>query len=250
MAEFLQNIDNQNKKEEKREIYTTVLEDSIKNKLYEIASKGYGFAKPKVITIDLIKDAIEEYKNENHIFYEVNMTNCKEISLSFKKIIKIAYLDKLLALEKLKLDNNVIMKIENLNTLKNIRWLDLSFNDISKIEGLEELINLTDLSLFNNKIEEIGGLDNNTKLNILSIGNNKIRDIKKVCDYLKKFPNLQGLTVSGNIFNKDVETGNVNSNNQVPSFPLCYEPILVGLDKLKYLDYRPIDPDEVSFFII
>ena len=67
----------------------TVLEDSIKNKLYEIASKGYGFAKPKVITIDLIKDAIEEYKNENHIFYEVNMTNCKEISLSFKKIIKI-----------------------------------------------------------------------------------------------------------------------------------------------------------------
>lgn len=241
---------NKDEKEEKKIVYTTSLEDTIKNKLYQIASKGYGVSKPKVITIDLIKDAIEEYKNENHIFYEVNMENCKEIALSFKKIIKIAYLENLVKLEKLKLDNNIIMKIENLEKLKNLKWLDLSFNNISKIEGLKSLINLTDLSLFNNEIEEVNNLDYNTKLNILSVGNNKIKDVKKMVDYLKKFPNLQGLTVSGNVFNKDAESGGINSTTQTPGFPLCYESILVGLDKLKYLDYRPVDPDEVSCIII
>lgn len=235
-------------KAEQKIVYTTPLEDSIKSKLYQIASKGYGVSKPNVITIDLIKEAIEVYKNENHIFYEVNMTNCKEIALSFKRIIKIAYLENLVKLEKLKLDNNIIMKIENLDKLKNLKWLDLSFNNISKIEGLRSLINLTDLSLFNNEIEEVNNLDFNTKLNILSVGNNKIKDVKKMVDYLKTFPNLQGLTVSGNVFNKDAESGGVNNTTQIPSFPLCYETILVGLEKLKYLDYRPVDPDEVRTY--
>ena len=176
------------------------------------------------------------------------MANCKEIALSFKKIIKISYLDNLHQLEKLKLDNNIIMKIENVEKLKNLKWLDLSFNNITKIEGLNALINLTDLSLFNNEIEVVENLDFNTKLNILSIGNNKIKDSKVLVDYLKRFPHLQGLTVSGNIFNKEYETGNVNTTTQVPSFPLIYETIIVGLENLKYLDYRPVDPDEVSYY--
>ena len=244
MKEFLEKYDNTNIKQEKTITYTSPLEDTIKEKLYQLARKGYGVPKPQVITISLINKAIENYKNENHIFFPVNMNNVKEISLSFSKIIKIAYLENLVSLEKLKLDNNIIMKIENLSSLTNLKWLDLSFNNISKIENLNSLVALTDLSLFNNEIKKVEGLDLNNNLNILSVGNNRIEDVKEMVDYLKKFNNLQGLTVSGNYFNKDVDSGSVNVNTQVPSFPLVYETIIVGLDNLKYLDYRPVDPDE------
>lgn len=247
----LYNQETKEKEEKKEIVYTTPLEASIKSKLYEIANKGFGVPKPTLITKNTIKEAIEEYKNEYQIYTEVNMSNCKEISLSFKRILKIANLDNLVELETLRLDNNMIMKIENLDQLKNLRWLDLSFNNISHIEGLNSLINLTDLSLFHNEIKDITNcLNYNMKLNILSIGNNKIFDVKKLVDYLKKFPNLQGLTVSGNPFIKETDTGNTNSNNQTPPFPLSYEPIIIGLEKLKYLDYRPVDPDEVKIFLI
>lgn len=241
--DILNMINDTKEKEEKKEIYTIPLEQSIKSKLYEIANKGYGVAKPTLITKKSIQDAIDVYVEENQIYTEVNMSNCKELALSFKRILKIANLDNLVMLETLRLDNNIIMKIENLDKLKNLKWLDLSFNNITQIEGLESLINLTDLSLFNNEIKDIYNLDLNARLNILSIGNNKITDVKKMCDYLKKFQYLQGLTVSGNPFIKEIDTGNYN-NNQNPSFPLSYEPIIISLDKLKYLDYRPVDPDE------
>lgn len=245
ITNLLKKHENLETQEVKITTYTSPLEESIKEKLYQLAGKGYGVPKPQVITINLINKAIEDYKNENHIFYQVNMSNIKEISLSFQKIIKIAYLENLVSLEKLKLDNNLIMKIENLENLVNLRWLDLSFNNISKIEGLKNLINLTDLSLFNNQIEIVENLDTNNNLNILSIGNNNIKDVKIMVDYLKKFSNLQGLTVSGNAFIKENESGTVNINTQLPTFSTFYEPIIIGLENLKYLDYRPVSKEEV-----
>lgn len=254
MVDILNLMNDTKEKEEKKEQYTTALDTSIIQNLYEIANKGYGIAKPTLITKKTIQTAIEEYIEENQIFTEVTMTNCKELSLSNKRILKIANLDNLIELELLKLDNNMILKIENLDKLKSLKWLDLSFNNISNIDGLNSLINLTDLSLFHNEIKEVGNLDYNMKLNILSVGYNKITDVKKLCDYLKKFPLLQGLTVHGNPFCENISSSNNNNgNNQYTnqvrniddySFPLSYEQIIITLDKLKYLDYMPIDPDE------
>lgn len=161
-------------------IYTTPLEDNIKDTLKSIASKGYGSLKPTLITIEEVKKAINEYKQENQIYSDINMNNVTELSLSFKRILKIENLDNLVKLEKLKLDNNMIMKIQNLDSLVNIKWLDLSFNNISVIEGLDKLVNLADLSLFNNQITAIGGLDNCKKLNVLSIGKNQIKNPRLV----------------------------------------------------------------------
>lgn len=161
--------------------YTTPLEDSIKEKLYKLAGKGYSSEKPTLITIDEITRAIQEHKTDNQIFTNISIYNCVELALSFKKILKIANLDNLTSLQKLKLDNNMIMKIEHLDHLVQLKWLDLSFNNISKIEGLTHLVNLTDISLFSNEISEIEGLENCRKLNILSIGRNKIVDTKRVC---------------------------------------------------------------------
>ena len=143
----------------------------------------------------------------------------------------------------------MIMKIENLDSLVNLKWLDLSFNQIQKIEGLNNLVNLTDLSLYYNKIVIVEGLDNNRKLNILSIGKNCIADHKKVkqlitiktIDYLRKFSNLQALTISGNPFYKeDTNINNINFN-QNANYPPEYDVFLASLEYLKYLDYRPID---------
>lgn len=65
-------------------------------------------------------------------------------------------------------------------------------------------------------------------------------------DALRKFNNLQALTVNDNPFCK--EEGTIqNSLDPTKNFqyPHSYEPIIAGLDKLKYLDYRPIDEDYV-----
>jgi Leucine-rich repeat (LRR) protein len=70
---------------------------------------------------------MNEYKTENQVYTDVSIHNCTEISLSYKKILKIANLHNLTNLVKLKLDNNLIIKIENLEPLVNIKWLDLSF---------------------------------------------------------------------------------------------------------------------------
>jgi Leucine-rich repeat (LRR) protein len=168
--------------EEKPKIaFIKSVDESIKTKLYSIASKGYGSSQPKIITIEEIKKAIGEWKLENQIYsQEITLGNCLELSLSFQKILQIANLENLVKLEKLKLDNNLIMKIENLDELVNIKWLDLSFNFITVIEGLNSLVNLEDLSLYNNQISEVGGLDNCKKLNVLSIGRNNINNPKGV----------------------------------------------------------------------
>ena len=115
---------------------------------------------PSLITLDLITNKINKWKEENHIYsQEITHDECKEIPLSFSNILQISNLDNLLSLEVLRLDNNMIMKIENLDKLVNIKWLDLSFNYIDKIEGLSKLVNLTDLSLFSNLITTVEGLD-------------------------------------------------------------------------------------------
>jgi len=46
MKEFLEKYDNTNIKQEKTITYTSPLEDTIKEKLYQLARKGYGVPKP------------------------------------------------------------------------------------------------------------------------------------------------------------------------------------------------------------
>jgi Leucine-rich repeat (LRR) protein len=171
------------KVEEKAKItYITTIDDKTKEKLYSMSNSGFGAVQPTVITIELLKEAISDWKQEKQIYsQEITLANCTEMFLSFKTILQIANLDNLINLQMLKLDNNMIMKIENLSKLRNIKWLDLSFNFIKEIEGLDDLENLADLSLYNNQIYEVTkGLDANRKLNVLSVGRNNINNVKGV----------------------------------------------------------------------
>ena len=211
-----------------------------------MASSGFSASQPRLITMELIAEAIAEYKQEKQIFsLEITQTNCSELALSFKKILQISNLENLINVHTLRLDNNMIMRIENLSKLKNIKWLDLSFNYISEIEGLDALENLTDLSLYCNQITEVKNLDKNRKLNVLSVGNNQIVDCKPMAKYLKRFSNLQALCCHMNPFCRDEESVQklLEENKSEHRFPGSYDPIITGLLGLKYLDWKPIDED-------
>ena len=238
---------NLNKKEEKKLIeFIKPVDPTIKSKLQGMASSGFSGSQPRLITMELIAEAIAEYKQEKQIFsLEITQTNCTELALSFKKLLQISNLENLINVHTLRLDNNMIMKIENLSKLKNIKWLDLSFNYISEIEGLEELENLTDLSLYSNQIKEVKNLDKNRKLNVLSVGNNQIMDCKPMAKYLKRFSNLQALCCHMNPFCRDEESVKkiLEENITEHRYPGSYDPIITGLLGLKYLDWKPIDED-------
>ena len=244
-AKFLQS--GGSKQEEKKLIeYIKPVDETIKEKLHGMAGSGFGAAKPCLITIELIKDAINEWKQEKQIYsQEITQTNCTELAMSFRKILQISNLENLINIHTLRLDNNMIMKIENLSKLKNIKWLDLSFNYITEIEGLDDLENLTDLSLFSNQISEVKNLDRNRKLNVLSIGRNKIADVKIMVTYLRKFGNLQALCVHMNSFCKDEDSIQkiLEQNQKQTSFPGSYDVIIDNLHQLKYLDWKPIDEE-------
>jgi Leucine-rich repeat (LRR) protein len=238
---------NLNKKEEKKLIeFIKPVDPSIKSKLQGMASSGFSASQPRLITMELIAEAIAEYKQEKQIFsLEITQTNCSELALSFKKILQISNLENLINVHTLRLDNNMIMRIENLSKLKNIKWLDLSFNYISEIEGLDALENLTDLSLYCNQITEVKNLDKNRKLNVLSVGYNQILDCKPMAKYLKRFSNLQALCCHMNPFCRDEESVQklLEENKSDHRFPGSYDPIITGLLGLKYLDWKPIDED-------
>jgi hypothetical protein len=69
-------------------------------------------------------------------------------------------------------------------------------------------------------------------------------------EYLRRFSNLQALTVHENPFCKD-DSNFQTSLDQPKNFHYnsSYDVILACLEKLKYLDYRPIDEDNVNKII-
>lgn len=237
------------KKEEKKQItFIPPVDPTIKSKLQNMAGSGFGAIKPRLITIELIREAIAEWKQEKQIYsLEITQTNCTELALSFRKILQISNLENLINVHTLRLDNNMIMRIEGLEKLVNIKWLDLSFNYISEIseKGLENLVNLTDLSLFSNQITEIKNLDHNRKLNVLSVGNNRIADCKAMAVYLRKFTHLEALCVHMNPFCKDEDSVQkiLEQNQQTSRYPGSYEPLIQNLKYLKYLDWKPINEE-------
>jgi hypothetical protein len=69
-----------------------------------------------------------------------------------------------------------------------------------------------------------------------------------MCDYLRKFTRLQALTINSNPFCLEEELINANNNDPAKDhvYPHSYDPFILHLEKLKYLDYRPIDEDYVN----
>jgi hypothetical protein len=71
--------------------------------------------------------------------------------------------------------------------------------------------------------------------------------------YLRKFPNLQALNAADNPFCKEDTTMQLSIEQHLQQksiyYPASYDVILANLDKLKYLDWKPIDTDKVNIFL-
>lgn len=153
-----------------------------------------------------------------------------KFTFSFCNIHEIKNLDTFVNVTTLQFDNNHIARISGISHMKNLIWLDLSFNQITKIEGLESLTKLEDLTLFGNRIRKLENLDALTELSCFSIGKNEIETLEDIL-YLRRFKKLRMLTVAGNPLDKDPEHR---------SFAMAHIP------SLKYLDYKLVDPAEVT----
>ncbi|KAL4463230.1 hypothetical protein ABPG74_007231 [Tetrahymena malaccensis] len=167
-------------------------------------------------------------------------TGLKVIYLEGNGFSKIEGLDSLVNLRSLYLQENLIKKIENLDHCTQIANLNLSDNCIKKIENLGNLKNLGTLQIKRNSLGQDGdsvdalkGLLEVPTVSVLDISDNRLTDEAIVDEILVKMPNLSVLYLQNNEVCKKI------SNYR--------KTLIVKLPNLKYLDDRPVFPEERRF---
>jgi len=159
-------------------------------------------------------------------------TNLKVIWLEGNGFNKIEGLEHCTKIRTLYLQENLIPKIENLEALEGLDTLQLSQNSINRIENLSFAKNLHTLQLKNNYLktaDDIAHVLECPSLNTLDIQHNKIED-PGIVEVLEKMPNLRVLYLQGNDVIKKIKWYRKSMINRCKS--------------LKYLDDRPVFPDE------
>lgn len=182
--------------------------------------------------------------------------------LHYKGFEAIENLEEFADLKVLYLESNCIAKIENLSNKSKLRCLYLQENLIRKIENLETLESLVTLNLSDNFITTIEGLDKNLELETLQLKRNKI-GINGLSDieHLAKLKKLSSLDVSNNHIDCENYEDFIQILEKMESLavlylqnnPICkkipnYRKTLIArLKGLKFLDDRPVFPEERRF---
>ena len=91
-------ISGEAKVEEKKLIeFIKPVDPTIKSKLQGMASGDFSSQQPRLITLELMTEAISGNKLEKQIFsLEITQTNYTELALSFKKLLQISNLENLI----------------------------------------------------------------------------------------------------------------------------------------------------------
>lgn len=190
--------------------------------------------------------------------YEVPDLN-EKIYLHFKGFTKIQNLDEYINLKSLWLENNCIKKIENLEKLSYLNCIFLQNNVIEEISGLDHCKNLKILNLSHNRIKKLTNLEHLTSLGSLDISFNLLNSPQSILN-LSERPSLTNVDLSNNgieydeeflkIFTKmpDLACLYLRNNPLIREFPNYRKRFVCHLPNLKYLDDRPVFPDERRIF--
>lgn len=211
----------------------------------------------KRITKEFIKKLLRSDIKQYYCTPELNDI----LYLHYKGFDAIENLEEFSELKVLYLEGNCISRIENLSNKAKLRALYLQENLISKIEGLDYLDSLVTLNLNDNFITTVEGLDRNKELESMQLKRNKI-GVNGLSDllHLTRLKKLSSLDISNNFIDGDAEEY-IKILEQCPSLavlymqnnPICnkisnYRKTLIArLKNLKYLDDRPVFPEDRIF---
>eukprot|EP00388_Colpodella_angusta_P016460 GDKJ01040753.1.p1 GENE.GDKJ01040753.1~~GDKJ01040753.1.p1 ORF type:complete len:305 (+),score=73.02 GDKJ01040753.1:37-951(+) len=175
------------------------------------------------------------YKGYNKLENLEGFTGLKCLYGEANGFRKIEGLDHMKQLRCLYLHENCFHKIENLEGLERLHTLNLSQNFITRIEGLAECKELNTLHLVRNRIgagglSDVEHLKELKNLAVLDLSDNCIECPEILEEVLVHLPNLAVLYLKGNPVCKKIPNYRKNLIASIPS--------------LKYLDDRPVFPDE------
>ena len=169
---------------------------------------------------------LEEFTGLKVLYIEGNaievisgLENCKELRCLYLHencVREISGLETLSELKILNLSDNLITTVSNLQSNKTLETLNLQRNRIGT-NGLDDVINLAELH----------------SITVLDLSHNKIEDPQILPEVLQKMPNLAVLYLQGNPVCKKIQNYRKTLVNQLPS--------------LKFLDDRPVTPEEKRF---
>jgi dynein assembly factor 1 len=211
----------------------------------------------KRITKDFLKKMLRGDIRNYYTTPELNET----LYLHYKGFDRIESLEEFTGLRVIYLEGNGFTKIEGLETCVDLRCLYLQENLIKKMEGLETLAGLYNLNLTDNLIESIEGLSKCTKLNTLQLKRNRIGEKNGLNDVkgLLECPSIAVLDISenriedenilGEVFEKMPNLGVLytQGNNFCKKIPHYRKTMIAKLTQLKYLDDRPVFPEDRRF---